>query len=184
MGLSPVVEAVREVAQAAAPAPTEQLELLPPTRFEPGTPAHSELAERIARDRRGRPPGAQNLATREVVSFVRRVFGDPFVERARYLAHTPATLAAELDCSKLEAFDRIERIRADLCTFMYPRLAPVGTDGMAVPPTFTMVFGGAVGPSSAPGRPPWRFRDTEENQGVIENAPAMSHAEMSHEAAK
>jgi hypothetical protein len=67
---------------------------------------HRELEERIARDRAGRPPGARNLATRDAIAFIRRVFGDPLVERARWLRHTPETLAAELQCSKLEALAR------------------------------------------------------------------------------
>lgn len=53
-----------------------------------------------------------------------------FVESARCLKHTPETLAAELECSKLEAFDALERVRHNLRQFMYPRLAPVGVAGL------------------------------------------------------
>jgi hypothetical protein len=69
------------------------LDLLP-TRFEPGSAEHRELVDRIKRKRAGAVD-----------------FGDPTFDSARWLAHTPATLARELHCTLLEAFDRLERIR-------------------------------------------------------------------------
>lgn len=181
------VGAVIEAAPAA-PAEPDQLDLLPPTRFPEGSSAHAEFAARIEGARRGRPPGARNLATRQVVEFVRKVFGDPFVESARYLAHTPETLAAELECSKLEAFQALERIRADLRGFMYPRLAPVGADGAAVPPTFVMAFADRGAPGAAPGVPPWELRRPRlveaQNQPDASNPASKSHEGKSHEPTK
>lgn len=151
----------------------DQLELLPATRFEPGSEAHNELVAGVARARAGRPPGARNIATRDMVAFVRRTIGDPFLESARVLLHTPATLAAELGCSKVEAFDRIERIRSDLRPFMYARLAPTDANGAAVVPAFQMFFGaGRRSPDAGADRPPW-IEDFEANG-------ALSHDGQSH----
>lgn len=186
------VAAIAEAAAAAVPGELEQLELLPPTRFEPGSEEHARMIERVRRDRAGRPPGARNLATRRVLEVVRRLFGDPVMESARQLLHTPETLAAELGCSKLEAFDRLERIRADLRTFMYARLAPVDGQGNAVAPRFELSIGGRL--QGADGRPPWDYeggpaleasaQETQQNQGLPSPANDMSHGELSHGEAK
>src|SRR5437899_11449811 len=101
------IAGVRAVAEAAAGAvahEAEQLELPPATRFEPGSIEHDKMVAEVKRDRAGRPPGARNIATRDAITVVRRLFGDPMVERARVLLHTPASLARELGCSQLEAF--------------------------------------------------------------------------------
>jgi len=101
-------------------------------------------------------------------------------ESARELLHTPASLAAELDCSKLEAFDRLERIRADLRPFMYARLAPIDGAGRPVAPAFTMVFGAAApASSSSPNRPPW-LEDFEQSQGLTLDQAPVSHDAVSH----
>lgn len=164
----------------------EQLALLPPTQFGEGARRHRELAERVRRDRAGRPPGARNLATRDVVEYVRKVFGDPMVESARWLGHTPQTLAAELGCTALEAFELLEGIRRDLRRFMYAPLAAVDGQGNVVPPSFTMVVGGAA--QGADGRPPWVYaggpvveQETQQNQALPAPAPEPSHAGSSHD---
>lgn len=158
------VEAIAEAAREAVPAPVEQLELLAPTRFAPGSQQHAEMVERT---RRGRPLNARNIATRKAIEVVRRLFGDPMVESARQLLHTPESLAAELNCTKLEAFDRLEKIRADLRRFMYAPLAAVDGQGNVVAPTFNMMVGGAV--QGADGRPPWVYEGgpiIEQNQAL------------------
>ena len=94
-----IVTAIGEAAAAAAPAPDEQLELLPPTRFEPGDEQHGRMLESVKRQRAGRPPGARNLATRDAVDLVRRLFGDPLVESARWLLHS-SSLRARLPGSR------------------------------------------------------------------------------------
>jgi hypothetical protein len=166
---------------------SDQLELLPPTRFAPGSWEHGELVERIERARRGRPPGARNLATRDAIAFIRRLFGDPLVESARYLAHTPETLAAELHCTKLEAFNVLEKIRADLRTFIYPRMATVDSAGQAIPPTFNMIFAANGAPADSSGAKPWEMRGNavpkylQQNQPPSETEAEKSHAEKSHD---
>lgn len=170
----------------------EQLDLgILPTRF------HGEKAEEqrkiVSADQRargaGRPPGAQNLATRDVKAFVRKLFGDPMIDSARWLMHTPQTMAKELGCTIAEAFDRQEAIRRDLRPYFYARLAPVGEDGQPVP-FLQMILGGQGGEAST--MPPWLMdpevkgtiegeiaakRKVEENQGVSDAADDVSHGE-------
>jgi hypothetical protein len=167
-------------AMAAEPEP-EQLALLP-SRFEPGSRAHDNVMELVRRDRAGRPPNARNLATRQMLDFVRKTFGDPVERRARWLLHTPASLAAELGCTKAEAFDRLDRIAADLSRLFYAPLAPVDGAGNAVPPQFNLTIGGR---SQADGSvAPWEYMGPKPVPQVIENAPQSDTAEpVSHGAA-
>ena len=181
------VAGVIAAAAGAAPA-VEQLELMPAMRASM-TPREVERVEAgIKHDRRGRPPGAQNKSTREMLDFVRKLCGDPLERRFRYAMHTPETLAIELGCSKLEAFDRLEKLWADLSTFFYARLAQVDAGGNAVAPRLTMVFpgqsGAPIGADGAPGAP-WLYLEStnaemQQNQSLAEPAPAISHGDISH----
>jgi len=156
---------------ATTPPPATQGELFNfvPTRFEAGTAEHDEMVQRLRTYRGGRPPGAPNLATRETLAFIRQIFGDPMMESARWLLHSPETLATELGCSKLVAFDRLEKVRADLRLYLYPRLAPVAADGTAVVPSFNMqvVAGAGLDVAAASGLPPWELRRLGEKQAVL-----------------
>lgn len=171
----------RAVADAA------QLELLP-SRFEPGSKRHREVVAASERRKAGRPQGATNLANRQVVEFVRRVFGDPMIERSRWLLHSAEGLAAELGCTKFEAAQFQDRIWADLQRFMYAPLAAVDGAGNAVAPVFQMVAGRDVNVSGAV--PPWVYDGGPELPQVIETAPnsapdnSASHGPASHEADK
>jgi hypothetical protein len=178
-----LVEAIATAAAEALPAEPEQLELLAPTRFQPGEERHDAMVEAVKRQRGGRPLGARNIATREAVDFVRRVFGDPLIESARWLLHSPETMARELGCTKLEAFDRQESIRCDVRRYCYAPLAAVDARGNAVPPALTVVIGGREVVLSASGEelPPWE-RDRlqiEQNQEVSERDPEKSHDDQS-----
>jgi hypothetical protein len=97
----------------------------------------------VAHGKAGRPPGAQNKTTREMLDFIRKTLGDPMLESARWAMHTPESLALVLGCSKAEAFDRIEKLRADLRPYFYAKQAPVDSDGKAVP-GLTVSFTGMV----------------------------------------
>jgi hypothetical protein len=170
----------------------DQLELI-------GLPANlsDEAATRAresARARgRGRPPGATNKATDDVKAFCRRVFGfDPLIEGFRWAQHSPESLAIALNCTRLEAFDRLETLRRDLCRYFHAPVQPVDAAGQAVP-MFVMQVGGPVtvgaGAGAAPGVPPWladprRAATIEQNQGVTETEPAKSHGAVSHDEAK
>jgi hypothetical protein len=173
---------------AGADRAAEQLELMPATR--PSLTHHQQerIETAIKHDRRGRPPGAQNKTTREMLEFVRKLCGDPLERRFRYAMHTPETLAIELGCSKLEAFDRLEKLWADLSTYFYSRQAQVDAQGNAVAPRLTMVFPGQVAPANdVDGRPaaPWDYikvinAETQQNQPLLASPGTVSHSERSH----
>jgi hypothetical protein len=176
----PLAAALAEAAEIAKRPAAEQLALLPPSKFGPDTARHRVMREHVARHERGRPPGAQNLATRDVLAFVRQVLGDPVLERARWMRHTPDTLAAELGCTKLEAFDRLDRIRSELSKLFYAPLAPVDGDGNTVVPHFSMLIGGG---QATPGvdLPPWAYLEqVEQKQPLAESSADVSHADVSH----
>lgn len=167
----------------------EQLELLPPTRFKTDgdgfdRTAHGQMVASVRRDRAGRPPGAKNVATRDAVAFIRRLMGDPLIESARWAMHTPESLARELDCSKLEAFDRLEKIRADLRRFVYAPMSPVDDQGNVVPPQFNLVIGGGNAAVVSAGGAPWEYLKPQQNQSLGQPAGDVSHAELSHGVAK
>ncbi|KPG01798.1 hypothetical protein IP86_03030 [Rhodopseudomonas sp. AAP120] len=163
-----------------------QFDLLPPTRFHPvdHEGEHRKMAERVATNRRGRPPGAQNKTTREMLDFVRKTIGDPLLESARWLLHTPESLAAELGCDVAEAFDRLEKIRSDLRPYFYAKQAPVDAQGKPVP-GLTMMFSGQGGPQIAADgtpRPPWLYLQdldapSEQNQRLIDVSPSVSNGD-------
>jgi hypothetical protein len=181
------VAAVIAAAAGAAPA-AEQLELMPATRASLSENQQERIATAIKHDRRGRPPGAQNKSTREMLEFVRKLCGDPLERRFRYAMHTPETLAIELSCSKLEAFDRLEKLWADLSRFFYAQQAQVDGQGNAVTPRLTMVFPGQIAPANdadgAP-RPPWEYlkvinAEVQQNQGFLASPNGVSHGDVSH----
>jgi hypothetical protein len=162
----------------------EQLAFLP-IEPEASTRLTTDGGERVrasvAAARRGRPAGAQNLATRQVKEFCRRVFGiDPLVEGFRWAQHTPASLALELGCTRAEAWDRLEALRRDLCRYFYAPMVAVDEDGRPAP-VFQMTIGGAPGGSSSPDLPPWKYL---ENQAVDVTPRDVSHAPVSHGQAK
>src|SRR6266567_6769983 len=114
-----------EASQAAA----EQLQLLP-SRGDLLEIDRGRVRASVAAARRGRPVGAQNLATRQVKEFCRRVFGiDPMIEGFRWAQHTPESLALALNCSRLEAFDRLEALRRELMRYFYAPMVAVDEDG-------------------------------------------------------
>lgn len=123
----------------------------------------------------GRPPGAQNKATRDMRDFLRARGFDPLVWMVRWAQHTPETLAAELRCSSLDAFDRLHRLHAEMAGYFYGRMLPVASDGRE-PPTFVMVVPAAAAQLAGGERPPWEYGSQE--------APrqALSHAPQSHDA--
>lgn len=180
--------AVEKIAgdRGAAELEAEQLTLLPTrSNLTPAQKARVDAAVRA--NRRGRPPGAQNLATREMLDFIRKTIGDPMLESARMAMHTPETLSIELGCSKFEAAELLEKIRSDLRPYFYAKQAPVDADGKPAP-WLTMTFGdqNARPPGlAAPGQPPWAYLDVtpnppQQNQEVSAEPGAQSHGEVSH----
>jgi hypothetical protein len=183
-GPGAAVRAIGEAAGAAAAAGDgEQLDLvalLPDARF-------PEIVQPGGAARLGRPIGARNIRTRQTVDFVRRMFGDPMVESARWLLLRPEVMARELSCSTFDAFQAQEAIRRDLRRYMHPAMAAVDASGAAVVPFLQLVIGGE-GASGAPGAAPWLsapgMSHIEQNQTLSGEAPATSHAAASHDQAK
>lgn len=179
-----LVDAAGAAAAAARAAEPQQLELLPPgiERLTDGQRARVEPGVRA--QRAGRPPGAENKQTKEIKDLCRRMFGDPLLERARWALHTPESLAAYLGCTRLEAFDRLDRIRAELARLWYAPAAPVDEDGRPVP-LLNVTMGDLV-VGAAGGRPPWVYAggpvvdQHEQNQALGSGAPDVSHGAVSH----
>lgn len=184
-----IAAADRAAARSTGALAEVQHELLPQTRFDrvDDPVKHHRLTEAIKRDRAGRPPGAKNRTTRDMLDFIRQTLGDPLLESARLAMHTPATLAADLKCTMLEAAQLLEKVRADLRPYFYAKQAPVDSDGKPVP-GLTVQFGGHGADRDAQGRelPPWlreqgNGSSGEQNQRVIDVTPDVSHGDVSHE---
>lgn len=87
----------------------------------------------------GRPAGARNRETRELIALVTRKYGvDPIeqgyallarVRSGETLAEDLAAFARELGCTKLEAFDRLTKIRDQVLPYAHqqaPKQVEVG----------------------------------------------------------
>jgi len=185
-----LAEAGAAIAADQAEAAGEQLDMLQaPSRFD------GEVGERQRRTliehhrARGRPPGARNVATREMLAFLRARGLDPMEQRFRWAMHTPETLAKELNCTLLDAFDRLEGLWRDLTRYFYAPMAPVDGHGNPVVPNFAMFIGGqAVGQGG--GLPAWltdpevrkRLEIEQANQALSREATDVSDAGKSDDA--
>lgn len=181
-GKAAVAAVIAAAAADAAPAEAEQLDLMmPPTRANLTASEQARVEKAIKHDRRGRPPGAGNIATREMLAFVRKTFGDPVLRRFQYAEHTPESLAIVLGCTKLEAYDRLMALWADLQKLFYANLAQVDGAGNSVAPRLTMVFPGQSAPEIGQDgaiRPPWMY--IEQNQALAAPSDDVSHGDVSH----
>jgi hypothetical protein len=173
----------------AADGEGEQLELMPPTRASMTDHERARVENEIRHSRRGRPPGARNKATREMLDYLRKTMGDPALRRFQYAMYTPEALSIEVGCSKFEALQFLDRLWADLSGYFYGKQAQVDSAGAAVAPRLTMVFGGqnavAIGPDGA-AAPPWKYIDvanaeTQQNQALLASPEQGSHGEGSHD---
>lgn len=176
------------VDQLAAQPEAEQLALLPVPSLQ-GDGRAEKVRDLVERHRAGRPPGARNLATRQALDYVRRVLGDPLIERARVAMHTPESLSLWLGCSKLEAAQHLDSIRADLQRLFYAPLAPVDGDGNAVVPSFHLAIGGSAAGAPGAETKPWDYLElvtekTQQIRGFSEGAEPVSHTDVSHGKAK
>lgn len=183
--LDAVASEIAAAAADAAAAEGEQLDfMMPPTRTSMTRHELARVEKAVKSDRRGRPPGAENIATRQMLDFVRKVFGDPVLRRFQYAEHTPESLSIVLGCSKLEAYDRLMALWADLQKLFYANLAQVDGSGNAVAPRLTMVFPGQSAPAIGQDgtiRPPWMYiEETQQNQALLAPADDVSHDDVSH----
>jgi uncharacterized protein with von Willebrand factor type A (vWA) domain len=124
---------------------------MPATRPSLTSDQQERIETRSRHDRRGPAARrAEQIDPRKCSNSCAKLCGDPLERRFRYAMHTPETLAIELGCTKLEAFDRLEKLWADLSTYFYAQQAQVDGQGNAVAPRLTMVFPGQIAPQSEP----------------------------------
>lgn len=94
----------------------------------------------------GRPGGARNLATRQMVEYLRRNYADPLEGMAATISRTVDDLVKELGCTKLEAFDRMQVCRRELAPYLYAKVpANLKLEGEG---RFVLTIGDEVDPSA------------------------------------
>lgn len=183
-----VAAAAGDLGARKAAAAGEQLALLPVPM---GNPRAKHLRHDVERrNQAGRPPGAVNKSTAQLREWLLARGVHPLQRMMEWMLHTPQSLAAELGCTQLEAFDRLRQLWADAAPFFAPRLQPTDDQGNAVP-FFQMVMGGnQVAIGSGASVPPWIYAGgpaplaIEQNQALSEPAEAVSHGDVSHGEAK
>ena len=70
----------------------------------------------------GRPLGSRNKATAAMVAYLRRNYADPLEGMAATLTRAVGELAAELECTKLEAFGLQATAMRDLAPYLYAKV--------------------------------------------------------------
>lgn len=89
----------------------EQLALIEDTGLRP--------ADRVAEaKKRGRPAGSPNRRTKEFAAYLLSRYVDPREIMAQTYSRSVADLAAELGCTRLEAFDRQLRAAVELAPYV------------------------------------------------------------------
>jgi hypothetical protein len=88
-----------------------------------------ELLGRIAAPparapKRGRPPGARNRKTVEMLEYLERRYTSPLEGLAKTWSMDTLALAKELDCSVEEAFDKQQAARVAALRFWHQALSP------------------------------------------------------------
>lgn len=182
VGQSIVGEAIAAAAGDLAKADGDQLPLFEvPTRAGDGEAdalLRARIGAAVARaegERRGpgRPKGSGNRATVELRQFLLARGRHPLEAMMRWSMHTPDSLALELGCSKLEAFDRLVGLQKELAPYFAAKVQPTDEEGRPVPMMNFVIGGRTVG---AGDRPPW-----EELNGTsidVAAAPAAASAGM------
>jgi hypothetical protein len=170
--------AVGEIARAGSGG--EQLEAFElPTRF-----VDERAAQQAERTRRpGRPPGATNVATRQMREYLLKRGVNPLEQLMRWAVHTPESLSKELDCTLVEAFREWKALQFGLAEYLFGKAVATDDEGRAVP-LFQMFLGGhaaAIGPGA---RPPWEYGEIVENQALSASEDLPSHGTPSHGVAK
>lgn len=182
-----ITGAVAGIADVQKSAAGEQLPMFDvPTRHTGARAAELQRAIEHKRDR-GRPPGATNKATKAMREYLLGRGINPLQAMMQWALHTPTSLAAEIGCTRLEAFDRLKDLWAELAPFFAAKMVPVDDEGRPLP-FFQFNFAGTA-MAARPGasaEPPWitALRQLEENQGLKDVTPQVSHGATSHEGEK
>ena len=182
-----VAEAVNgvaaEIAGDRAAAAGEQLPMFEaPTRFSGPRAGHLQRALEHKRSR-GRPPGSVNKSTKAFREWMLARGVHPLQAMMQWALHSPTSLAAELGCTREEAFGHLRGLWADLAPYFASKMVPVDDEGRPVP-MFMMQFGQFGAPKEAGGQPPWDYLKTLENQALPAPEDPVSHGDVSHGKAK
>lgn len=79
-------------------------------------------AEPVRRGR-GRPPGALNRKTTDMIAYLEALgFEPPMLQLCKVAAADTAALAAALRCSKVDAFDRQQQARVALLPYFHAKM--------------------------------------------------------------
>ena len=180
-----VADAVSGVAAriAGERAAAEQISMFEvPTRHA-GARAEALQSAIEHRRERGRPPGAVNKSTKIFRDYLLARGVNPLQAMMQWSLHTPTSLAAELGCTRLEAFDRLMDLWGDLAPYFGAKMVPVDDLGRAAP-MMLMQFGRFGVPKEAGGRAPWEYLESEQNQALLDVTADVSHGDVSHEREK
>jgi hypothetical protein len=169
-----ITGAAARIAGERAAADGDQVEAFElPTRFDVTSPELDRAR------RRGRPPGAVNKSTKAFRDWILARGEHPLQWMMRWAGHTPESLARELNCTLVEAFDRLKALHEGLAPYFAAKMAPTDDQGR-VAPQFFMQFGLFGAPQSAGGRAPWEYLESEQNRALLDVTPAVSHGDVSH----
>jgi hypothetical protein len=171
-----------QVARAAG----EQQSLFPaPTRFTGPRADHLNLALREHHGP-GRPAGSANKSTEEWRQFLLGHGVSPLVQMMRYSLMTPTALAAELQCSRADAFDRLKSLWVELAPYtnqQLPRAVEIAgaSAGMLVLGVITADQKRDIEQNFGPEALRLVENKGEQNQSVMIDVTPQSHGEKSHD---
>lgn len=121
----------------------ERLEIEPPlplsVPIQPGAGAGGSA-------RIGRPFGARNKVTANMIAYLRRNYADPLEAMASAITRSVGDLAAELECDKVEAYKLQLQAMRDLAPYIYAKVpANMKLEGEG---HFTLTIGDEVAPGT------------------------------------
>lgn len=185
---------VREAVKAAAgevrathtAARGEQLDLIAaPTRFNDARGDHLQLALREHHGP-GRPAGAENLATKEFREYLLARGVSPLMQIMRWSTHTPTSLAAELKCTRLEAFRLLMDLWGELAPYLHQKMpqaveVDARTAGMLILGAITADQAQQIGRKWGVPDLQLAAQEVQQNQPLLEADAEKSHGGKSHE---
>lgn len=128
MGDGGMAAAIKALGAGEAPAGDgEQMDLLPVLAGEVlgGDQDRPEVAER--KRGRGRPPGARNRKTTDMIAYLEANYASPLVALVATASVDTGELAKRLGCKKVEAFQIQQDARKAALPYMYAKL-PLALD--------------------------------------------------------
>lgn len=128
-GIEAVIdELVDDQVEAWREGAADQLALIPTDR-----PAQDPAAVREARGKRGRPKGARDRKTQELVAYLKSKYRHPLEALAEAWSRPVAVLAAELGCDKVKAYElQQEAAKASLPYWASKQPVAVSLEGKGV----------------------------------------------------